>query len=241
MVRVPLSRNIRFVEALAFLSLVFRGLAGITAGHAALQPAFLVLIALTLSLMVVGLMSPHLRKAAWTAILACGLTSVALQPFEADGLLWILAAVFAMFHDGWFTQHPLVITVVAGGAVAGAQVLALVLHPADLVPLAIGISLADAALAFLIFTFRHDLLGTGDEHRPVLRLCDYLLTGRELQVLHLVWGGRASKEISHELGLGEATVRKDLSSIYQKLGVIGAKELYVLSHSHRIVLGEREA
>lgn len=240
MSKIPLSRNIRFVEALAFLSLVFRGLAGITAGESALQPEVLAVLGATLVLMLLGLVLSAVRRVSWVVILVCGLVSVAVQPFEADGLLWILAAAFAMFHDGWFAQRPRVVSLVAASAVVAAQVLALVLHPENLVALGAGILLADAALGFLIHTFRHDLLGTGAEHRPLLRLADYGLTDREVKVLHLLWGGQAAKEISFELGLSDSTIRKDLSSIYQKLGVIGAKELYVLSHSHRIVLGEQE-
>jgi DNA-binding NarL/FixJ family response regulator len=45
------------------------------------------------------------------------------------------------------------------------------------------------------------------------------LTGRETEILHLVALGRANKQIAHELGLREQTVKAHVSHILDKLGV----------------------
>jgi DNA-binding NarL/FixJ family response regulator len=45
------------------------------------------------------------------------------------------------------------------------------------------------------------------------------LTERETDVLRLIAGGRANKEIARELGIGEKTVKTHVSSILSKLGV----------------------
>jgi DNA-binding NarL/FixJ family response regulator len=45
------------------------------------------------------------------------------------------------------------------------------------------------------------------------------LTGRELEVLELIVGGRSNKEIGSALGISEATVKSHINSILGKLGV----------------------
>ena len=45
------------------------------------------------------------------------------------------------------------------------------------------------------------------------------LTGRELEVLKLIVGGRSNKEIGSALGISEATVKSHINSILGKLGV----------------------
>jgi DNA-binding NarL/FixJ family response regulator len=45
------------------------------------------------------------------------------------------------------------------------------------------------------------------------------LTGRELEVLELIVGGRSNKEIGTALGISEATVKSHINSILGKLGV----------------------
>jgi two-component system NarL family response regulator len=50
------------------------------------------------------------------------------------------------------------------------------------------------------------------------------LTGRELDVLRLLAGGRSNKEISTNLYIGEATVKSHLRSIFTKLNVVSRTE-----------------
>jgi two-component system, NarL family, response regulator LiaR len=45
------------------------------------------------------------------------------------------------------------------------------------------------------------------------------LTERETDVLRLIAGGRANKEIARDLGIGEKTVKTHVSSVLSKLGV----------------------
>jgi LuxR family maltose regulon positive regulatory protein len=49
----------------------------------------------------------------------------------------------------------------------------------------------------------------------------YSFTGRELEVLKLVVEGKTNKEIGATLFIAEVTVSKNITSIYQKLGVTG--------------------
>jgi DNA-binding CsgD family transcriptional regulator len=59
------------------------------------------------------------------------------------------------------------------------------------------------------------------------------LTRRELDVLALVAAGKRSSEVGRQLGVSEATVKRHLYNLYQKLGVtnrVGATMWYVEHH-----------
>jgi DNA-binding NarL/FixJ family response regulator len=58
------------------------------------------------------------------------------------------------------------------------------------------------------------------------------LTPREMQIVELVRRGRSNKEIAHELGVVEDTVKKHLQSVFGKLGV-HRRALVALRPQHR--------
>ncbi len=61
---------------------------------------------------------------------------------------------------------------------------------------------------------RHILAGSGGaDDSPVQ------LTPRQLQLLRALAAGRANKELAHDLGISEATVKGHLKELYAKLGV----------------------
>lgn len=55
------------------------------------------------------------------------------------------------------------------------------------------------------------------------------LTRTELQILALIGGGRANKEVAAELELGEGTVRNYISSILQKTGLRDRTQLAIFA------------
>jgi two-component system nitrate/nitrite response regulator NarP len=55
------------------------------------------------------------------------------------------------------------------------------------------------------------------------------LTARENDVARLVAIGRRNKEIAHELGVSEGTVKMHLHNLYQKLGIGSRTELAILA------------
>lgn len=61
---------------------------------------------------------------------------------------------------------------------------------------------------------RHVLAGSGDVQDSSVQL-----TPRQLQLLRALAAGRANKELAHDLGLSEATVKGYLKELYVKLGV----------------------
>jgi len=58
------------------------------------------------------------------------------------------------------------------------------------------------------------------------------LTGREREVVSLVAEGLKNKEIAARLAITEATVRHHLTSIFQKMGVVGRLALVVHIYRH---------
>jgi DNA-binding NarL/FixJ family response regulator len=59
-----------------------------------------------------------------------------------------------------------------------------------------------------------------------------LLTHREEQVVALVADGLSNREVAHELGLSEHTVKKYLFHIFDKLGISSRVELVLYAVSH---------
>ena len=60
-----------------------------------------------------------------------------------------------------------------------------------------------------------------------------LLTPREEQVVNLVAEGIGNRELAHQLGIKENTVKKALLRIYDKLGVSNRVELVLYALTHR--------
>jgi len=60
-----------------------------------------------------------------------------------------------------------------------------------------------------------------------------LLTPREEQVVNLVAEGIGNREVAHQLGIKENTVKKALLRIYDKLGVSNRVELVLYALTHR--------
>jgi DNA-binding NarL/FixJ family response regulator len=73
-------------------------------------------------------------------------------------------------------------------------------------------------------------------HVPTLRVVNAqgggLLTAREEQVVALVADGLSNREIAHELGLSEHTIKKYLFRVFDKLGISSRVELVLYAVSH---------
>lgn len=73
-------------------------------------------------------------------------------------------------------------------------------------------------------------------HVPSLRVVnasgDALLSEREEQVVSLVADGLTNREIAHELGLSENTVKKYVFRIFDKLGISTRVELVLYAFNH---------
>lgn len=61
------------------------------------------------------------------------------------------------------------------------------------------------------------------------------LSGRELEVLRLIVAGRSNKEIAHDLGIGEESVKTHLKSLFHKLGVADRTQAAIEAIRHGIV------
>ena len=77
-------------------------------------------------------------------------------------------------------------------------------------------------------------LGAEPDREPELTLPDGL-TGREVQVLRLVAGGRTNNEVAAELVLSIRTVERHIGNIYAKIGARGRADATVYALSQGLV------
>ena len=61
------------------------------------------------------------------------------------------------------------------------------------------------------------------------------LSPRQLEVLRLVAAGDSNAEIARKLNLGERTVKRELSEIFQKLGVDSRAKAVASAYEHRLI------
>lgn len=61
------------------------------------------------------------------------------------------------------------------------------------------------------------------------------MTGRELEVLRLVAGGRSNPQIAGELFLSEKTVARHLSNIFTKISVSSRTAAAAYAYEHDLV------
>jgi len=79
------------------------------------------------------------------------------------------------------------------------------------------------------------------ETRPVIAPTATVrrLTARERQIIAILAGGVANKDIAHACGISEKTVKHHLTNIFNKLGVSNRLALALLAIEHGIVDVER--
>jgi DNA-binding NarL/FixJ family response regulator len=78
-----------------------------------------------------------------------------------------------------------------------------------------------------------DALTSSPSTRIINAKGDGLLSPREEQVVNLVAEGIGNREVAHQLGIKENTVKKSLLRIYDKLGVSNRVELVLYALTHR--------
>ena len=67
-----------------------------------------------------------------------------------------------------------------------------------------------------------------------LQLSGYGLTAREAEVLSMLLERKNTKEIAYSLSLAEITIRKYLTGLYRKFGVLGREDLLLLLHDKKL-------
>ncbi|HTS69419.1 MAG TPA: response regulator transcription factor [Terriglobia bacterium] len=79
------------------------------------------------------------------------------------------------------------------------------------------------------------LRGTTPSVKAPTKINNFGITPRELEVVAAVVAGRTNKVIAKELSLSEQTVKHQLTSIFDKLGVSGRLELAIFANNHGLV------
>jgi DNA-binding NarL/FixJ family response regulator len=71
--------------------------------------------------------------------------------------------------------------------------------------------------------------------KPQPKTRNFGITPRELEIVAAVVAGRTNKVIAEELSLSEQTVKHQLTSLFDKLGVSGRLELALFATNHGLV------
>ena len=71
--------------------------------------------------------------------------------------------------------------------------------------------------------------------KPQPKTRNFGITPRELEIVAAVVAGRTNKVIAEELSLSEQTVKHQLTSLFDKLGVSGRLELAIFAANHGLV------
>lgn len=177
----------------------------------------------------------RLRRPSWGAMLLVGLATLIVEPLAIEGLVVTILATFVIVDSGWSLSWSRLSGLGLVATVGMAQVLSVVFAP-DWLPLLARWILLDGFLVILGITFRQELFRRERPSRPVVQLASFGLNPRELQTVHLVWGGETPKQIAAILGSSESTIRKTLSRIYVKMGIVDLKELASFVHTHQVLL-----
>ncbi len=132
-----------------------------------------------------------------------------------------------------------------------AKVLVLTAYADDFVAAALragaqGFLFKDITGQELIRSLRSAMQGTSPIHLSVptedissvmgsLQMHKNALSPRQLEVLRLVAAGHSNSEIARKLFIGERTVKRELSEIFQKLGVDSRTKAVAYAYEHRLI------
>jgi two-component system nitrate/nitrite response regulator NarL len=83
------------------------------------------------------------------------------------------------------------------------------------------------------YWIERDLLASALQHQP-LPLEQFGLTDRELEVVAEIAAGLNNRDIANKLGISELTVKRHLTNIFDKLGVVSRLELALFAVSHNL-------
>lgn len=224
----------RFLEILAMIILTAPPLTyPHTFAHLLVEPTLVIHFVVTIILAIALVYEPFRSPARWLLV-GTGLYSVTLRPEAVESVPLFLLGVYLTFREEWTHDQRKVYVTVLAGLFALAQIGSYFVGALSVVEPTRWLVL-DALILLLVFSFRKDLFPPPPIHRPKLLLYEKGFTNREMQIVHLIWGGETPKQIAHSLEIADATVRKDLSYIYHKTGVPGLKELAHLIHTHEVV------
>ena len=69
----------------------------------------------------------------------------------------------------------------------------------------------------------------------IVQLCENALSPRQLEVLRLVAAGNSNSELARKLRVGERTLKRELSEIFQKLGVDSRTKAVAYADEHHLI------
>lgn len=157
------------------------------------------------------------------------------------GFLYYMFGLAILLKNGFFRAHRALKISVLGAILVGSALSQLWnLNLKRFTITAVNIVLAGALIFGFLYLF-HDALRSFYREKPVLDLGQCALTDRQLQCVRGCIAGKRVKEMAAELIVSESVVKKELISVYERLGVCDYRELRFRLTNSRVRFPETHA
>jgi DNA-binding CsgD family transcriptional regulator len=150
------------------------------------------------------------------------------------GLVFAIVASLILLRRGWFFRRRALKAALLAAVGSMALLSPQLLSGDSLRALVPALIWAGAFVIIVICLAQSRLFSALAPRKHVLRLADYDLTKRQMQVVKLRISGKSIKQISTENDIAGSTVRNALSNSYRKLGIRCGEDLIAMGERYTV-------